>query len=92
MKSHSSNFKATGLKWRFQGDKHFTYLIDARLPFGARKSTGIFNSITQAVREMMQRRGYDTIICYLDDFLIVAEIYMYSECIQASNELLCLLR
>ena len=26
--SHSSNHKATGLKWRFQGDKYYTYLID----------------------------------------------------------------
>ena len=90
VKSHRSNFKATGLKWRFQGDKHYTYLIDERLPFGARKSPEIFNSITQAVREMMKRKGYDTIICYLDDFLIVAQTH--SECIQALNELLCLLR
>ena len=92
VKSHRSNFKATGLKWRFQGDTHYTYmyLIDVRLPFGARKSPEIFNSITQAVREMMKRKGYDTIICYLDDFLIVAQTH--SEFIQALNELLCLLR
>ena len=41
-------------------------------------------------REMMKRRGYYTIICYLDDFLIVAQTF--SECIQVLNELLCLLR
>ena len=52
-KSHSSNHKATGLKWRFQGDEHYTYLIDKQLPLGARKSPEIFNSITQVVREMM---------------------------------------
>ena len=90
VKSHSSNHKATGLKWLFQGDKHYTYLIDERLPFGAKKSPQIFNSITQAVREMMKRRGYNTIICYLDDFLIVAQTF--SECMQALNELLRLLR
>ena len=90
VKSHSSNYKATGLKWRFQGDKHYTYLTDERLPFGARKSREIFNSIMQAVREIMKCRRYNTIICYLDDFLIVAQTY--SECLQALNELLCLLR
>ena len=90
VKSHSSNHKATGLKWRFQGDKHYTYLIDVRMPFGAKKSPQIYYSITQAVREMMKRRGYNTIICYLDDFLIVAQTF--SECMQALNELLCLLR
>ena len=89
VKSHSSNHKANELKWRFQGDKHYTCLIDERLPFGARKTPEIFNSITQAVREMMKRRGYNTIMCYLDDFLIVSQTY--SECLQALNELLCLL-
>ena len=88
--SQDSNHKATGLKWRFQGDKHHTYMIDERLPFGVKKSPQIFNSITQAVREMMKHRGYNTIICYLDDFLIVAQTF--SECMQALNELKCLLR
>ena len=35
VKVHPSNFKATGLKWRFTGDKHYTYLIVERFPFGA---------------------------------------------------------
>lgn len=90
VKIHKSNYKATGLKWRFTGDKYDTYLIDERLPFGASRSPGIFNAITQAVREIMKRKGYDTIICYLDDFLIVTQTH--SECLQALNELLRLLR
>ena len=64
-------------------------MIDERLPFGTKKSPQIFNLITQAVREMMKSRGYNTIICYLDDFLIVTQTF--SECMQALNELLCLL-
>ena len=35
VKIHPSNYKATDLKWRFKGDKNFTYMIDERLPFGA---------------------------------------------------------
>ena len=38
VKSQSSSHKATGLKWRFQGDKHYTYMIYERLPFGAKNS------------------------------------------------------
>lgn len=87
---HSSNFKATGLKWRFSKDKHYTYMIDERLPFGAARSPHIFNSITQAVRAIMAKKGYKTIVCYLDDFLIIASTY--DECFHALNVLLRLLR
>lgn len=90
VKIHPSNFKATGLKWRFGSDKHYTYMVDQRLPFGASRSPQIFNRITQSVRDIMASRGYSTVICYLDDFLIVAKTY--SECQQALNELLKLLR
>ena len=90
VKIHPSNFKATGLKWRFTGDKHDTYLIDERLPFGAARSPEIFNRLTQAVREIMKRKGYDTIIAFLDDFLVIGR--SYGECLQTLNELLRLLR
>jgi len=30
---HPSNYQALGLKWRFQGDSEFTFLVDTRLPF-----------------------------------------------------------
>ena len=90
VKIHKSNFKATGLKWRFNNDKHFTYMIDERLPFGASRSPLIFHSITQAVRAIMAKKGYNTIVCYLDDFLIIASTY--DECLEALNVLLQLLR
>ena len=90
VKVHPSNFKATGLKWRFTGDKHYTYLIDERLPFGAARSPEIFNRITQAVREIMKRKGYNTIIAFLDDFLVIGR--SHGECLQTLNELLRLLR
>ena len=90
VKIHPSNYKATGLKWRFNNDKHYTYLIDERLPFGAAGLPQIFNAITQAVRAIMAKKGYRTIVCYLDDFLIIAS--MYDECLQAQNVLLRLLR
>ena len=89
-KIHPSNFKATGLKWRFKNDNQYTYLIDERLPFGASRSPQIFNTITQAVRAIMARKGFKTIVCYLDDFLIIASTY--DECLHALNVLLRLLR
>ena len=61
---HKSNFAATGLKWKFEG---------ARLPFGAKSSPEIFHRLTQAVRRMMAKRGYESIIVYLDDFLIIGK-------------------
>ena len=46
---HPSNFAATGLKWQFLGDNHYTYFYDTRLPFGAKSSTEIFHRLTQSI-------------------------------------------
>ena len=86
IKIHPSNFKATGLKWRFANDNFDTFLIDERLSFGASNSPEIFNILTQAVRAIMAKKGYKTIVCYLDDFLIVAQTY--DECIHTLNVLI----
>ena len=66
-----SSQKTTGLKWIFNGKE--TYLRDTRLCFGAKLSPGIFHRLTQAVKRMMSQRGYDLLIVYLDDFLIIAD-------------------
>jgi len=87
---HPSNFAATGLHWHFKGDEQPTFLIDKRLPFGARNSPLIFHRLTQAVRRMMSRKGYSGIVVYLDDFFIAAS--SKSECLHIRNVLLRLLR
>ena len=68
---HPSNYHALGLKWKFGKDKHYSYFVDTRLPFGSKSSPGIFHRITQAVRRMMELRGFQVVV-YLDDFLIIA--------------------
>ena len=68
---HPSNYSATGLKFTFPGDSYCTYMYDSRLPFGAKRSPEIFNSLTQAVRVMMKNKGIPGLVAYLDDFLIV---------------------
>ena len=86
---HPSNYEATGLKWTFEGDDKPTYLCDTKLPFGSRKAPAIFNRLTQAVRRMMARKGYQ-IVAYLDDFFVVGTTK--AECQQAFNSILALLR
>ena len=83
-----SSQKATGLKWVFNGKE--TYLRDTRLCLGAKLSPGIFHRLTQAVKRMMSRRGYDLLIVYLDDFLIIAD--SKEKCAAALNCLIQLLR
>ena len=68
---HPSNFHATGLKWHFHGNSTPTYMYDTRLPFGASASVGHFHRITQSVARIMHRRGFPSVICYIDDFLII---------------------
>ena len=62
---------------------------DTKLPFGAKLSVGVFHRLTQAVKRIMARKGYDQIIVYLDDFLIIAE--SKEKCAEALNSFLQLL-
>ena len=80
--------KVTGFKWNFDGK--VLYLKDTRLPFGGKLSPGIFHRLTQAVKRMMGRKGFNLVIVYLDDFLIIAD--SKEECAQALNCLIQLLR
>ena len=86
---HPSNYVATGLQWHFAGYDHPTYFFDTWLPFGAKCSPEIFHRLTQAIRRMMERRGFKTIVVYLDDFLVIGETK--EECQQAFSTLLQLL-
>lgn len=79
-----------GLKWRFTGDKDYTYLVDTRLMFGASRSVNIFHRITQSVVRMLKRRGIQAILCYIDDFFLCAETK--SECEKAMNILIDVLK
>ena len=63
--------QVTGLSWDFKGKKF--YLRDTKLPFGARLSPGIFHRLTQTIKCITDRKGYDLIVVYLDDFLIISD-------------------
>lgn len=75
-----SSQRATGLYWRF-ADGTESFLRDSKLPFGAKASPTIFHRISQAVKRMMVRRGYQLIVAYQDDFLVIGETY--DACLEA---------
>ena len=56
------DYDLLGLKWR---DVTF---FDTCLPFGSRHGTQIFQRLSDAVRYMMRREGFD-VINYVDDFV-----------------------
>ena len=85
-----AHYTLTGFKWRFEGCRTYTYMVDTRLSFGARKSPIIFHRLTQAVRRMMQRRGYKAIVVFLDDFYCAAPTQQ--ECQEVYSTLIFLLR
>lgn len=87
---HPSQFKLTGLQWTFTGTDKPQYFYDCCLPFGARKSPAIFHRLTQAVKRMMVRKGFKSIVVYLDDFLVAGPTFQ--ECLVAYNTLIKLLR
>ena len=73
--------QVTGFKWNFGGQEF--YLKDTRLLFGGKLSLGIFHRLTQAVKRMMGRKGFNLVIVYLDDFLLIAE--SKEDCAQVLN-------
>ncbi len=87
---HPSNWPACGLKWQFEGEAQPTYLVDTALPFGSKWAPKIFHRLTQAVRRMMARRGFQNVVAYLDDFLIVEPTQ--ARCLLAQNTLISVLR
>jgi hypothetical protein len=87
---HPSNYHLTGFKWRFSGNTEYSYLCDTRLPFGAKRAPNIFHRLTQSVKRMLHKKGFDKVVVYLDDFLVMAPTY--EECNVALNVLLDLLR
>ncbi len=89
VKIHPDNYNLTGLAWTFADQNQESFLVDTRLPFGARLSPSIFNKLTQAVRSMMEVRGFQ-VVAYLDDFFCIADTL--EECQRAKHTLLVLLR
>ena len=91
VKIHPSNYKATGLQYTFPGATHPTIMVDTRLPFGASKSPEIFHELTQSVRAIMSANyGYQQIVAYLDDFLIIEP--SFERCQSALHTLIKVLR
>ena len=41
--------------------------------FGGRRLPEIFNRLTQAVRRIVARKGFNSMVVYLDDFLVIGE-------------------
>jgi len=64
--------------------------VDTRLPFGARLSAYIFNTLSQAVLRILKKEKIAGVFCYLDDFLVTARTRQ--ECALALKRLLSLLR
>jgi hypothetical protein len=90
VKIHRSNYRVTGLKWKFVGDKNDTIMVDTRLSYGAARSPQIFNKLTQAVCKIMEQKFNSKIVVFLDDFLLIAE--HFQECLSMINNLVALLR
>ena len=66
--------KATGLQWTFSDGKS-VYMYDNKLPQGSRAAPTIFHRLTQSVKRMMARAGYEGIVVYQDDFITISETY-----------------
>ena len=89
VKVHQADHSVLGLSWMFEGNTEPTYLYDTRLPFGARLSPSVFNTLSQAVKRIMALKGHK-IIAYCDDFLCTGNTF--EACLDSLNTLLKLCR
>ena len=87
---YPSNYSATGIKWQFSGDTKVTYMYDKRLCFGGRRSPAIFNKLSNAVYSIMCARGFDNLVHYCDDWLVISQTM--EECRKTVLELIHVLR
>jgi hypothetical protein len=87
---HPSNYPATGLAWTFGESSTETFMVDTRLPFGARRSPEVFHELSQAVRSMMREQGHEGVVAYMDDFLLVNDTF--DSCKATLNTLMQLVR
>jgi hypothetical protein len=66
VKIHPDDYPFTGLKWRFTQASHYTYMVDAHLPFGCRRSPMHFYNLTKAIKSVKpyqcQYRNFKVII------------------------------
>lgn len=72
VRTNPHHWQFAGLQWKFKGDSKSTFLIDTRLPFGARLSVESFHRISKAIQRILAKAGIKTVI-YLDDILIVSD-------------------
>ena len=85
---HESCFEYTGLQWVFAGDSSPTYFFDARLPFGASRNCHIFQSLTDAVIRMLDKRNIKA-IGYIDDYLLICDsLELCEEALKTTIELI----
>ena len=69
-----SQYHMSAVKWKFDGDKEVTYLVDTRLMMDAGKSPFVFRRLSQAVERFIREWEYQLIAC-LNDYIIVADDY-----------------
>ena len=67
----------------------YQYFVDNRLCFGVSCAPAIFNRLSNAIVRMMARRGFHSVVNYLDDFLIIGNTQ--AECQQGLITLIRLL-
>ena len=80
-----------GFRWMFgeHNPSRHEYFVDNRLCFGLSCAPAIFNRLSNAIVRMMARRGFHSIVNYLDDFLIIGNTQ--AECQQGLITLISLL-
>lgn len=72
--------KFQGVRWRVDG--RLRYMVDTHMCFGLKCAPFIFTQIGNFVVRCMQRRGYTSVINYIDDFICVGSTFQECQHVQ----------
>lgn len=75
-----SHWKYQGLRWPVNG--HDAYIMDTSLCFGLKCAPYAFNQFSNFVKRCLQRRGFVSVISYLDDYWVTGSSFEECQTVQ----------
>ena len=84
---HTNHWTYQGVSWLIEDE--LCYMQDTRICFGLKLEPFLFTHISNFIVRCMARRGYDRVINYLDDFIVIGD--SFDQCQEVQQELIQLL-
>ena len=79
---HQEDWSLLGMHWKNK------YFVDTRLPFGLRSAPKLFTALADAAQWLIQSRGVDCCLHYLDDYFFVESPHVTASALTTATQTL----